>query len=217
MLDRILEDTRSDEQKGVRSKALLDRARVASQLGDYASAAILGHEALITANDPMDRDRILLDIGNTLTQLGMWDEARDAFLVAGATAQEAAVRWMSQINLMEIAYLDGNELMFEHYQRAVSDIALPPYIQTVYHETRAHGLCAFKRVDEGEAEFRKMLDIAERFGLNEFARKAERALEDIAGVMPPVTTTKRGEGEREPTQLNAVADSLSKMRVLAGL
>jgi tetratricopeptide (TPR) repeat protein len=217
MLDRILDDARTDQQSGVRSKALLDRARVASQLGDYTSAAILGHEALICTNDPMDRDRILLDIGNTLTQLGMWDEARDAFLVAGATAQEAAVRWMSQINLMEIAYLDGNELMFEHCQRAVSDLALPPYIETVYYETRAHGLCVFGRTDEGAAAFRRMLDVAKRFGLNDFVRKAERALEDIFSVRPPVATIKRREMEKEPTQLTAVADSLSKMRELAGL
>jgi hypothetical protein len=165
----------------------------------------------------MDRDRILLDVGNTLTQLGMWDEARDAFLIAGATAQEAAVRWMSQINLMEIAYLNGNELMFEHYQRAVSDLALPPYIETVYHETRAHGLCVFGRADEGAAAFRRMLDIAKRYGLNDFVRKAELALEDISSVMPPVATVKRREMEKEPTELIAVADSLSKMRELAGL
>jgi tetratricopeptide (TPR) repeat protein len=217
MLDRILDDTRSDQQRGVREKALLERARVASQLGDYTSAAILGHEALICTNDAMDRDRILLDIGNTLTQLGMWDEARDAFLVAGATAQEAAVRWMSQVNLMEIAYLDGNELMFEHYQRAVGGIALPPYIETVYHETRAHGLCVFGRTEEGAAAFRAMLDLAERYGLNEFARKAERALDDVSSVRPPVATTKRREVEKEPTKLTAVADSLSRMRALAGL
>jgi tetratricopeptide (TPR) repeat protein len=217
MLDRILEDTRSDQRGSVRSKALLDRARVASQMGDYESAALLGHEALVCTTDAMDRERILLDIGNTLTQLGMWDEARDAFLVAGATAQEAAVRWMAQINLMEIAYLDGNELMFEHYQRAVSELALPPYIETVYHETRAHGLCVFGRTDEGARAFQNMLNIAERHELNDFARKAERALENMAAVTSPVTRIKRRERKEEPTQLSAVADSLSKMRVLAGL
>jgi hypothetical protein len=62
-----------------------------------------------------------------------------------------------------------------------------------------------------------MLNIAERHELNDFARKAERALENMAAVTSPVTRIKRRERKEEPTQLSAVADSLSKMRVLAGL
>jgi hypothetical protein len=39
----------------------------------------------------------------------------------------------------------------------------------------------------------------------------------MAAVTSPVTRIKRRERKEEPTQLSAVADSLSKMRVLAGL
>ncbi|HEU4720729.1 MAG TPA: tetratricopeptide repeat protein [Gemmatimonadaceae bacterium] len=216
MLDRILEETQVGEHGTVRAKALLDRARLATQLGDHTTAAILGHQALECTTDPLDRDRILLNIGLTLTNMGLWNEARDAYLVAGATAQELTVRWMAQINLMELAYLERNEILFEQYHRAVAGIELPPYVDTVYHETRAHGLCVFGRVSEATDAFRRMLDVASRHGLNEFVLKAERALGDVERVTPPFVRSEP-EGVQRPTEIFAVADALSRLRAHAGL
>jgi tetratricopeptide (TPR) repeat protein len=216
MLDRILEETRVGEHGSVRAKALMDRARIATQLGDHTTAAVLGHEAFECSTDPFDRDRILINIGMTLMSMGLWNEARDAYLVAGATAQEVAVRWMAQINLMELAYLDRNEILFEQYQRAVAGAELPPYLETVYHETRAHGLCVFDRLDEAMDAFRRMLDVASRHGLNEFVVKAEQALEDVSRVTPPMAREARETIERSPA-IFAVADSLSRLREHAGL
>lgn len=217
MLDRILEDTREGEHDTVRAKALMDRARVATQLSDHATAAILGHRALECCKDPFDRDRILLNLGITLTNLGLRDEARDAYLVVGASAQEAAVRWMAQINLMELAYLDRNELQFELHLRAVAGVELPPYVETVYHETRAHGLTAFGRFAEASAAFRRMLDVAVRHGLNEFVLRAERALEDVACVTPPLASTSRSDIGQLAPEIAIVSDALSRMRLHAGL
>ncbi|PYP79550.1 MAG: hypothetical protein DMD35_07845 [Gemmatimonadetes bacterium] len=216
MLDRILEETRTGDHHNVRAKALMDRARVAMQLGDHSSAALLGHEAFECSTDPFDRDRILLNIGMTLTHMGLWTEARDAYMVAGATAQEVTVRRMAQINLMELAYLDQNEILFEQYLRAVAVDELPPYVETVYHETRAYGLCTFGRLDEATFAFRRMLDVASRHGLNEFVFKAEHALEDVSRVTPPLVRTTREEPERSAA-IFAVADSLSRLREHAGL
>lgn len=218
MLDRILTDSAASEHVGVRSKALMDRARVASQLGDLTTAAILGHQALEASTDPADRDRILINIGMNLTHMGLRDEARDAFLLVGASAQEAAVRWMAQINLMELAYLDHREPTFEQYRRALAGVALPPYIETVYHEARAHGYCAFGHFAEATEAFRRMLDVAERHGLNEFVVKAERALEDVEHVVSPLPRAERNElvGERA-SDLAMITASLSRMRAHAGL
>jgi predicted negative regulator of RcsB-dependent stress response len=217
MLDRILDDPRADGHAGVRSRALMDRARVADQLGDYASAAVLGHQALESAKEPMTRDRLLVNLGMTLTHLGLWNEARDAYLIAQASAQEAAVRWMAQINLMELAYLDGNELSFEQFRRGIPLHDLPPYIETVFHETCAHGLRALGRVAEAADSFRRMLDVAERHKLNEFVIKAAAALEDVERARAPIATTSRTNLDQQPAGVGEVARSLSRMRELAGL
>jgi tetratricopeptide (TPR) repeat protein len=216
MLDHILEETSAGEYDTVRAKALLDRARIATQLGDHATAVLLGHQAFESSTDPFDRDRILLNIGLTLTNMGLWEEARDAYLVAGATAQEVTVRWMAQINLMELAYLDNNEILFEQYRRTVANVPLPPYVETVYHETRAHGLRVFGRIDEATEAFRRMLDVASRHGLNEFVLKAESALKDVSSVAPPLTRQAREIVER-PAAIGVVTDSLLRLREHAGL
>jgi tetratricopeptide (TPR) repeat protein len=216
MLDRILKESHAAEHSSVRAKALMDRARVAMQLGDNSTALVLGHQAFECSTDPFDRDRLLLNIGLTLSHMGLRSEARDAYLVAATTAQEATVRWMAQINLMELAYLDGNELQFEHYQRAVPAGELPPYVETVYYETRAHGHCVFGRLDQATDAFNRMLDVASRHGLNEFVIKADIALSDVARVTPPLARVPH-EDVQASTAIGEVTQSLSRLREHAGI
>jgi tetratricopeptide (TPR) repeat protein len=217
MLDRILSETQGAEHAAVRAKALMDRARVATQLGDLTTATILGHQALECSTDPADRDRLLVNIGVNLAQMGLRNEARDAYLVAEASAQEAAVRWMAQINLMELAYLDSREPVFEQYRRALVDVELPPYIAAVFYESQGYGFSVFKRHDEAAVAFHRMLSVAERHGLNEFIVKAERALADVASVIPPLAVSAPTESNVRRSDLTTVTQSLSRMRELAGL
>lgn len=195
----------------------MDRARVAMQLGDHATAAVLSHQALESSTDPIDRERILINIGLTLTHMGLWNEARDAYLIASATAQESTVRWIAQINLMELAYLERNELLFEHHRRSVAGIQMPPYVETVFHETHAHGLRVFDHLSEAAAAFQRMLDVAERHGLHEFVLKAEHALEDIERATPPLTSTERTDVGQHADEIVRVAEFLMRMREHAGL
>jgi len=217
MLDKILADTSHGDHRNLRWRALMDRARVATQLGDHATAAVLGHQAFESCTDPIDRDRIMVNIGLTLAHMGLWSEARDAYLIADATAQENTVRWIAQINLMELAYLERNEPLFEHHRRAVAGIAMPPYVETVFHETHAHGLRMFGHLENASLAFRRMLAVAERHGLHEFVMKAEQALADVERIAPPLASTARCEVETQPTEIVRVADCLVRLREHAGL
>jgi tetratricopeptide (TPR) repeat protein len=217
MLDRILKDSRTSGQEVVRAKALMDRARVANQLGDLSTAAVLGHQAFECSSDPMERDRILVNLGMTLTHMGLWEEARDAFLVVTVAAQEAATRWLAQINLMELAYLERNELQFEQYRRSLTGLDLPPYIEAVFHEACANGFCVFARLDEAGRSFQKMLKIAELHSLHELVMKAATALEDLSRVRPPLVDTTRRALEEQSSDLMAIASSIAQMRAHAGL
>lgn len=217
MLDQILIDSRTNGQETVRAKALMDRARVANQLGDLTAAAVLGHQALECSKDPMERDRILVNLGMTLTHMGLWEQARDAYLVVTATAQEASMRWLAHINLMELAYLEHNELQFEQYRRSVTGLQLPPYIEAVFHETCANGFCRFGRLDEATASFERMLAVAERHSLHEFVMKAASALENVARVKPPLVDLARRPIEEQSRDVATVASAIARMRAHAGL
>jgi hypothetical protein len=217
MLDQIITEAREEEHVGIRAKALMDRARVAHHLGDLASATILGHQALVHSRDPMERDRILINISVTLMELGLWEQSRDGNLVLIATAQEAVVRWMAQINLMQLAYLERREPMFEHYRREIAGVDLPPYLEVVYWETSAHGFRIFGRVPESTRAFQRMLAVAERHELNEFVLKAEQALEDVAAVACPLEDAQRSRASEPPPELVTVARAITELRILAGL
>jgi tetratricopeptide (TPR) repeat protein len=217
MLDQILIDSRTNGQETVRAKALMDRARVANQLGDLTAAAVLGHQALECSKDPMERDRILVNLGMTLTHMGLWGEARDAYLVVAAAAQEVSTRWLAHVNLMELAYLEANELQFEQYRRSATGLQLPPYIEAVFHETCANGFCRFGRLDEATVAFRRMLDVAERHSLHEFVIKAASALEDVSRVKPPLLDSTRRTIEEQPREVVTVASSIARLRAHAGL
>ena len=69
------------------------------------------------SNNQRDRDRTLANIATGFRYLGLMDVARDAYLVLASTAQEQYIRWMSELNLMELAALQGMELDFDKYRR----------------------------------------------------------------------------------------------------
>ena len=217
MLDQIIAESHDVEHIDIRAQALMDRAIVASQLGDLASAASLNHQALECSTDPMARDRILINIGMTLKELGLWDQARDANLILIATAQEAAVQWMAKINLMELAYLERREPTFEHYRREVAELQLPPYHEAVYHETCARGYLVFGRSADSRSAFVRMLAIAEKHGLNEFIIKAESALKDSSRAEAETVVSRRSHVGEQPPEIATVAHAITEMRILAGL
>jgi hypothetical protein len=217
MLDQIITEATEAEHTDIRSKALMDRARVANQLGDLAAAAVLGHEALEISNDPMTRERILINLGMTLTHMGMLNEARDAYLIVNATAQEATMRWLAEINLMELAYLEASEVTFEQHRRRLSGIELPPYLQAVYYETFAHGCRVFGREPAATAAFQEMRSIGQRFGLNEFTIRADEALRDVMRATPPMVPPARPRMEEQPAKISAVANAITELRLRVAL
>lgn len=219
MLDQIITEAHEVEHVGIRAKALMDRARVAHQLGDLASATILGHQALESSTDPMERERILINLGMAFTHLGLLSEARDAYLIVNATAQEASVRWLAEINLMELAYLEAREPTFEQHRRQLAGIELPPYLQAVFQETLAHGCRVFGREGAAREAFQRMRMIGERYGLNEFVIKADAALEDVMNATPPVVVPSPMEssGDTAPANVAAVAHAIAEMRIRVSL
>jgi hypothetical protein len=94
---------------------------------------------------------------------------------------------------------------------------MPPYVETVFHETHAHGLRAFDRFADAAIAFRRMLAVAERHGLHEFVLKAEQALSDVEQTAPPLASTERCDVAQHSTAIVRVADCLVRLREHAGL
>src|SRR5262249_39408959 len=101
----------------VRARAIHERAIVAGLSGKHDRAVQLAYRALGVSPTVPDRDRILNNIATGLRHLGLHDAARDAYLVLAVTTQEQYVRWLSELNLMELAATQGMGLQFDKYRR----------------------------------------------------------------------------------------------------
>jgi hypothetical protein len=215
LLDQTIADARRSDCSVIISKGLTDRARVAAMQGDFELSLACSYEALERSVEQMDRERILGNIALTFAQMGLRDAARDAGLLVAATAQDKSARLTAIVNLMELAYEDGRELVFEQYRRELSREELTPYLRAVYLETAAAGLRAFGRHREASAAQAQMLEVAERHGLHELVIKAEAALRAGQGRpgSPRGALREATPSARVATIVRAIAD----MRAAAGL
>jgi len=197
LLDDAIVDATGPAMRGVRVMARHDRAHVAALRGDYEFTIKLAYQALEEAELPLERDRLLADIGAAFNDLGVYSAACDAFLVLTVTAQEPFVRWAATLNLLEIAQKSGAEPLFERYRRELAPVALPPRLATDYHLYVGQGLVKFGQPSAGIAAFERALEIAAEHGFNQAAFQIEGVLADA----------RRSERKRQAAETTWVAPS----------
>jgi hypothetical protein len=108
--------------------------------------------------------------------LGLDDVARDAYLVLAATAQEQYVRWMSELNLLEIAAKQGSELQFDRYRRDLEHSDFTPQLRVIYLIHVGRGYHTLGDSEAGIAYLERAVEIADQFRLNQLLFEAEHAL-----------------------------------------
>ena len=218
LLDHTIADARRTDHSVIVSKGLTDRARVAAMQGDFELSLACSYEALERCAEQMDRERILGNIAVTFAQMGLRAAARDAGLLVAATAQDKSARLTAVVNLMELAYQDGRELVFEQYRRELAREELTPYLHAVYLETSAAGLRVFGRHREAKAAQEQMLAVAERHGLHELVIKADSVLRrQASGSGRPATRSAHARDVEPSTRVATIVRAIAEMRAAAGL
>jgi tetratricopeptide (TPR) repeat protein len=213
LLDRTIAEARNTECWVVVSKGLTDRARVAAMQGDLELSLECSHEALELSTDPLGRERILANIALTFAQMGLREAARDAGLLVAATAQDRTTRLSATINLMELAYLDARELVFEHYRRELAPERMMPNVEASFLQTSAEGLRRFGRITEAQRAAERMLDVASRHELHEHVMRAASLLDEID--RPPVLASY--DEPATSARVASIARTIAEMRAQAGL
>ena len=209
------------EQAGlteIHAVALHDRAAVAYHRRQFELAIHLNYAALNGTADQAERDRVLADIASSFFELGLKDVARDAHVILAATAQRQQTRWVSTVNLLEIATTDRNEAVFEQYRRELANAPLPPSLAVYYHYYVGQGYRAFGKLDVATHELEQAVSIASEHNLNEVLIQAEQSLAEIrrgtalafvGGLQPSATV------ETSPAVAD-VASAIREMRSLVG-
>ena len=213
ILAETLEQAKARGLNDIHARALTDRAFIAGTGGSHALAIRFSYDALALSSSHRDRDRILSNIATGFRYLGLLDVARDAYLVLAATAQEQYIRWMSELNLMELAAQQGRELDFEKYRRDLESVDFSPQLRVTYllHVGRAYN--ALGHVDAGTPYLERAIALASKYELNQLMFEAEEALVDLRRRKAAVVT--RTEDEIE--SINDVIDAIHGMKATAGI
>lgn len=214
--ERLLDETIAraagrEDLVEVHAMALQDRTSMAIHRERYDLAVELAYASLELTRDPINRDRLLSDIAGAFYMLGVRSAARDAYLVLEATAQEQYQRWFASINLMEIAAREGSMPMFERYRRALVNVAMPPALEAQFLLQTAESHEALAQLDEAADAAERARTIAERYGFNEIAFKADGLrVRALAGVALAERVPEPDMSEN----LKTIAATISEMRRL---
>jgi hypothetical protein len=205
IFDAVMRDAREGGHRDAFARASHDRGHVALMQNADEEAANYFSTALEACVESAQRERILQDLACALSRLGARDAARDAFLIAEATAVESDARAQAAIDLLRLAAEDGDELGFEHHRRAVGDPAqLPARLQAELHWRLADGYGLLGLGARAVEHYRIMGEIAGKHRLNEYTYIAEagrRGLRALTRDAAPV-----------PESLTGVVDNLKSRR-----
>ncbi|MGH7669396.1 MAG: hypothetical protein ACRENQ_07855 [Gemmatimonadaceae bacterium] len=196
----------------VHSMALHDRAMVAGLRGHHDLAIELAYEAMRESSTPVDRDRILSDIGTAFHMLGLRSVARDAFLVLSATAQEQYMRWVATLSLLSIAAEDGAETAFSQLKQQVRVRELPPDLETEYYIRLGRAYRHLEQEDLSQIALSKAIEMAEHYGYAGLLFEAESALHE-----PPLPTRINTKAAPFSDEIAGIAEEVRKMRDAAVL
>lgn len=217
MLDAVIAEAEGAQDgttrlRDVLARALHDRAHAAARRGHPEEAVAYGHRALMLASDPIERDRILGDLGAMLGDMGHRAAARNAHLLIVSRSHEPFLRWVATVNLLELAHQDGDEPLFERYRRELATVALPPSLGAYYHLAVGEGYARFGRVERAVSALSEAVTVAQAHQVNEVLVKAEALLQQVRGRRPAEETK-----TTVPPQVAAAIDEIGRMsRAMAG-
>jgi tetratricopeptide (TPR) repeat protein len=214
ILEETLEKAASAGLDDIRSRALTHRAFIAGAGKRYEQVIRFSYDALELSKTQRDRDRILTNIATGFRFLGLMDVARDAYLVLAATAQEQYIRWMSELNLMELAAQQGMELDFDKYRRDLIAADFTPQLRVTYLLHVGRGYSALGHPDSGIPYLERAVQMASECNLNQLLFEAEEALVEARRreARTPVPSIQVADAA-----IHDVIDAIHSMKETAGI
>lgn len=160
-----------------------DLGAVLARAGQPVDGVRALYEAYRRTPDPIQRLRILGELGAGLAELGASDSARIAFELVAASPIGVLVRAGACLELMDLASAGGDRLGFERHRAAARGFAdrMPPGVAVDFGFRTALGLARFGQFGRAEETWNESLVLARATGLVEWARTIEHVLERLDG------------------------------------
>lgn len=145
--------------------ALHNRAVVAWRSKNPLHASVLAHRSLKWTRDPIERDRVLGDLGAFLVDSAQYEAALDAFRVLELTATSEEPRLAARINTLVVAARTANRNLFDTMRESLTDAPMPVEARVALLVETAAGLRSFGDNSGAELSIAEAVAITTRHGL----------------------------------------------------
>lgn len=207
----IAQASASPDLGDVLSRAYADLAAVLVLQGLRLDALKANYEAFRLTHDPVNRMRVLGDLGVKLAELGFWDMARVAFEIVVASDTSFIVKTNARIELMELESIAGNRVAFERHRAELRDAVsrMPPSMTIDFRCKTGLGFARFGQPTRAREAWADGMRLAEAHHLNEWYFRLERMCTNLETVSAPMP-------KPEPaTPPAAIADMAAGLRAYA--
>ena len=213
-LEQIVRDADSPSLLEVQGRAWFDLSVVLARQGDIFGDLVAKYEALKRLRDPIQRTRVLGDLGIALRAVGAYEAARHCFELVVRGDASFVVRANIYLELMELESAVGNRVAYERFRQEAKlvESRMPPSMAIDYRFKMGVALARFGREQRARSVLREALTLAEAGGLNEWYFRIDRVLRGLE--LCPDTWQARNE-TAEAVQAPAVLEISEGIRELA--
>ncbi len=186
-VEQVIEKAAGEDCTEVRSKAYADLAYVLELQKLPFEALRANYDAVRISRDPLNRMRLLGDLGVKLAALGFCDEARTAFEVVASSDASFLVRTNAVLELMQIESVARNRMAFERRRHELHAQLgrMTPSMTVDYHYKVGLGLARFGIMGRAREAWTEAMELAERHRLNVWYFQIERTLSELGdGALP---------------------------------
>ncbi|MGH7499335.1 MAG: hypothetical protein ACREL3_10845 [Gemmatimonadales bacterium] len=166
--------------------AYTDLGAVYSVEGKKVECVQANYQAFQLTEDPLQRMRILGEIGVGLVELGVYDIARVAFEIVLVSKTSFLVRTNAMLELMEMESSVGNRMAFERRRVEAEGLVerMPPSMLADFHFKAGVGLARFGQLGRARTLLKAGMGLSETHRLNAWYFRFDRMLAEITAGEP---------------------------------
>jgi tetratricopeptide (TPR) repeat protein len=200
----------------LQSYACLDLGVILTLQGSHAASLEATYKAFQLSQDPLNRMRILGDLGYALNESGYYRAARVALEIVATSDASYLVKVNALLELMQLESAVGNRVAFERYRLQAKGFVnrMTPSMLVDYRYKTALGLARFDQIERAREMASDAMALAELHRLNEWYFRIEGMLK---GLQSPPSLTAHIQAPAEADATPAVLSMASGLREYATL
>jgi tetratricopeptide (TPR) repeat protein len=180
-VEQVISEAASLGIRDVQSDAYQDLGVILMLQGLRSESLQATYEAFKLAEDPLNRMRVLGDLGYALNESGHYHAARVALEIVVASEASYLVKLNAILELMQLESALGNRVAFERRRQQARELSarMTPSMEIDFRYKTAVGLARFGQVARARETAAQAMGLAEQHRLNEWYFRLENLVKEL--------------------------------------